>query len=141
MQAIADSLGLRGEAVPTMLAAARILPFADGEIMQEAGSVPKAMGFITAGVARLFVNAADGRRLSLSELGPGDYIGGASLTRQRMITGVVALTEVVIVEVSREAMNTVVEQDHRLARQIGDAIDIRRRTAREALAEAAAGVR
>jgi small-conductance mechanosensitive channel len=141
VQAIADSLGLHGEAVSTMLAAARILPFTDGEIMQQAGSVPKAMGFITAGVAGLFVNAADGRRLSLSELGPGDYIGGASLTRQRMITGVVALTEVVIVEVSREAMNTVVQQDHRLARQIGDAIDIRRRTAREALAEAAAGVR
>ena len=58
---------------------------------------------------------------------PGDYIGGTSLTRQRMMTGVVALTDTTIVSVHRDAMNTVVQQDHRLARQIGEAIEMRRR--------------
>jgi len=43
--------------------------------------------------------------------------------------------------VPRDTMNTVVEQNHRLARQIGETIDMRRRTAREALDEAAQGVR
>ena len=54
-----------------------------------------------------------------------------------MITGVVALTDVTLVLVSRDAMNSVVQQDHRLARQIGEAIELRRRSAREALSEAA----
>jgi hypothetical protein len=34
-------------------------------------------------------------------------------------------------------MNAIVKRDHRLARQIGDSIEIRRRAAREALAEIA----
>jgi CRP-like cAMP-binding protein len=67
----------------------------------------------------------------------GDYIGGTSLTRQRMITGVIALTDVTMVSVSRNTMNAIVQKDHRLARQIGDAIEMRRRAAREALAELA----
>jgi hypothetical protein len=71
----------------------------------------------------------------------GDFIGGTALTRQRMITGAVALTDTTIVSVPREAMNTVVQQDHRLARQIGDTIDMRRDSARAALLEAAQGVR
>jgi hypothetical protein len=99
------------------------------------------MGFITEGEADMYVTADDGRRLSLGELGVGDYIGGTSLTRQRMITGVVALTDTTIVAVSREAMSDIVQTDPRLARQIGEAIDMRRRAAREALAAAAEGVR
>jgi CRP-like cAMP-binding protein len=50
---------------------------------------------------------------------------------------VVALTDTTIVSVSREAMNGIVQKDHRLARQIGDAIEMRRRAAREALEELA----
>jgi CRP-like cAMP-binding protein len=57
-----------------------------------------------------------------------------------MMTGVVALTDTTVVAVSREAMNAIVQKDHRLARRIGDAIDMRRRAAREAIAEAARGL-
>jgi small-conductance mechanosensitive channel len=141
LQSIVDSLGLPNEAIPTMLAGARLLPFADGEIIQGVNTIPQAMGFITEGEADMYVTADDGRRLSLGELGVGDYIGGTSLTRQRMITGVVALTDTTIVAVSREAMSDIVQTDPRLARQIGEAIDMRRRAAREALAAAAEGVR
>jgi CRP-like cAMP-binding protein len=58
-----------------------------------------------------------------------------------MITGVTAHTDTTIVSVPREAMTAIVQRDHRLARQIGDAVEMRRRSAREALAEAAQGVR
>jgi len=58
-----------------------------------------------------------------------------------MLTGVVALTDVTLVAVPREAMNVVVQQYPRLARQIGDSIEIRRKAATEALAEAARGIR
>ena len=74
-----------------MLAGARVLPFAEGEVIAAANTVPQAMGFITDGAVQTFVIAEDGRRIPLSELGPGDYIGGTALTRQRMVSGTVAL--------------------------------------------------
>lgn len=141
IQLIGAALGLGPEAIATMLAGAQVLPFAEGEIIQHVGSVPQAVGFITDGEVGMFAVAPDGRRISLGTLTVGDYIGGSSLTRQRMITGVVALTDTTLVAVARDAMNTVVEQDHRLARQIGETIDLRRRAARDALAEAAQIVR
>lgn len=134
---IAAGLGLGSEAAAAMLADARVLPFAEGETIQEVHTIPKAMGFITEGEVGLFAAEPGGGRISLGELGVGDYIGGTALTRQRMITGVVALTDTTVVAVSRDTMNDIVQQDHRLARQIGEAIEMRRRAAREALAEVA----
>jgi CRP-like cAMP-binding protein len=58
-----------------------------------------------------------------------------------MITGVFALTDTTIVSVPRDAMNAVVQNNPRLARQIGGVIEMRRKAATDALAEAAAGVR
>ncbi len=135
--AIATGLGLGSDAAASMLAAARMLPYAEGEIIQPFNSIPEAMSFITEGRVGMFATTPGGGRISLGELGVGDYIGGTSLTRQRMITGVVALTDTTMVSVSRDAMNAIVQKDHRLARQIGEAIEIRRRATREALAEAA----
>ena len=50
--------------------------------------------------------------------------------------GVVAKTDATLIAVSTEAMSSIVQGDHRLARQIGDAVEMRRRAAREAIAEA-----
>lgn len=141
IQRIGATLGLGDEAITTMLGGARLLPFAEGETIQSANSIPNSMGFITQGAVGMYVYTEDGRRLPLRELSVGEYIGGTSLTRQRMITELVALTDTTIVAVSREAMNTIAQQDHRISRQIGDAVELRRRTAREALAEAAQGRR
>lgn len=141
VQRIGANLGLGPDAIATMLAGARVLPFAEGEVIQPVNGIPDAVGFITDGEVGMFVTAQDGRRLQLGTLGVGDYIGGTALTRQRQLTGIVALTDTTLVAVHRDAMNAVVEQDHRLARQIGENIDLRRKAAREALAEAAQGVR
>ena len=141
LHSIAASLGLDEEAVSTMAGHARRLLYAEGELVQPPNSIPEAVGFITEGKVGMIVYAGDGRELALGRLGVGDYIGGTSLTRQRMLTGVIALTDTTIVSVHRDAMNTVVQQDHRLARQIGEAIEMRRRAATEALTEAAHGIR
>ncbi|WP_179469016.1 mechanosensitive ion channel family protein [Mycolicibacterium vinylchloridicum] len=141
VQRVAAALGLGSEAVATMSAASRQLLYAEGEIIQPVNSVPDSVCFITAGSVEMVVYAEDGRELSLGQLGVGDYIGGTSLTRQRMITGVVALTDTTLVSVPRDAMNSVVQHNARLARQIGDVIEMRRKAATDALAEAAAGVR
>jgi len=134
---IAAALGLGPEAAATMLADARVLPYAEGEMLQPINSIPDAIGFITDGEVEMFAATPGGGRIALGELGVGDYVGETSLTRQRMVIGVVALTDTILVAVPRDAMNAIVQQDHRLARQIGDSIEMRRRTAREALAELA----
>lgn len=134
---IAASLGLNADAAAMMLGDARVVPYAEGEVIQAPQTIPDAMGFITEGQAGMFAPTENGGLISLGELGPGDYIGGTALTRQRMITGVVARTDTTLVTVSRDTMNAIVQQDHRLARQIGESIEMRRRAAREALAEAA----
>jgi len=141
LNSIAAELGLSDEAVTCMAGRARRLLYAEGELIQPPNSVPNAVGFITEGKVGMFVYAGDGRELALGRLGVGDYTGGTSLTRQRMLTGVVALTDTTVVSVHRDAMNTVVQQNHRLARQIGEAIEMRRRAATEALTEAAHGIR
>ncbi|TGD88156.1 mechanosensitive ion channel [Mycolicibacterium sp. CH28] len=141
LQRIAATLGLGEESATTMSGRGRRLLFAEGEVIQPVNSVPEFVGFITAGSVGLIVYAEDGRELSLGALGVGDYIGGTSLTRQRMLTGVVALTDTTIVAVHRDAVNAVVQHNPRLARQIGEAIEMRRKAATEALAAAAAGVR
>ena len=90
----------------------------------------------------MFVYAERRPGLSLGRLGVGDYIGGTSLTRQRMLTGVIALTDTtLVVGAPRRDEHGVCEQDHRLARQIGESIEMRRRAATQALTEAAQGVR
>lgn len=58
-----------------------------------------------------------------------------------MIVGVVAITDTIVIGISREAMSTVAQRNNRLARKLGDVIEMRRRSARDALAEAAQGVR
>jgi hypothetical protein len=135
------SLGVEENELATMLAGARLLPYAGGELIQAVDTIPSSVGFIIDGTAEMFVIADDGRRISLGELGDGDLFGGTALTRQRMIIGMVAITDTVVIGVSREAMNTVTQQNNRLARQLGDVIELRRRSARDALDEAAQGVR
>ena len=141
LHSVAESLGLDEEAVSTMAGHARRLLYAEGELVQPPNSIPEAVGFITEGKVAMIVYADDGRELALGRLGVGDYIGATSLTRQRMLTGVIALTDTTIVAVHRDAMNTVVQQDHRLARQIGESIEMRRKAATQALTEAAQGIR
>lgn len=141
VQRVAAALGLSDAAVAVMSGQARRLLYAEGEIIQPANTVPEAVCFVTEGSVGMVVYAEDGRELSLGSLGVGDYIGGTSLTRQRMLTGTVALTDTTIVSVPRDAMNAVVQNNARLARQIGDVIEMRRKAATDALAEAAAGVR
>ncbi len=138
---VAASFGLSSQAADIMVAGARRLLFAEGEVIQAVNSTPQSVGFIAEGTVGLFTYAEGGRQLPLGELGVGDYIAGTALTRQRVITGVIALTDTTIIAVRREAMDAVVQQDPRLARQIGESIEMRRRAAREALAEAVHGVR
>ncbi len=137
LRSVGEHLGLPSDAVDSMIASGRLLMFAEGEIIQAMNSIPDSVGFITEGSVGMFVRTDDGRQLDLGDLGVGDFLGATALTRQRNITGAVALTDTSIVAVPRKTMDAVVQQDPRLARRIGDSIDLRRQRAQEALTEAA----
>lgn len=98
---IAAGLGLDEQSTAAMTAGARLLPYAEGEIIQRVNTVPEEVGFITEGEAGMFARAEEGRNLPIGELGVGDYFGGTALTRQRMQVGVVALTDTTVIGVSR----------------------------------------
>jgi len=136
LRTVVATLGLNDEAHAAMNSDARYLPFAEGEVVQTPNTVPSAVGFITEGELQMFIRTDDGQQLPLGTLGVGDYIGSTALTRQRTTVGMVAFSDVVIVAVSRQALEQVVRADHRFARQIGDVIDLRRKAAKEALAAA-----
>jgi small-conductance mechanosensitive channel len=136
LRSIATTLGLDDEAYALMRDHATFLPYAEGEIVQRPNTVPHAIGFITEGEVQMLIRAEDGREVMVGTLGVGDYLGATALTRQRMTIGMMALTDTTIVAVSRDAIEQVVKRDHRFARQIGDVIDLRRKAAKEALAEA-----
>lgn len=60
VEQIGASLGLDPESVTAMLAGARLLLFAEGEIVQSVYSVPDSVGFIVEGAVLMFVDTADG---------------------------------------------------------------------------------
>jgi len=133
---IAAGLGLDSNAAGTMLAASRVLPFAEGETIQAVNTIPEAMCFVAEGEATMYGMTPDGAQVPIGDLDPGDFIGGAALTGQKMTVGVRAKTDATLIAVSKEAMSSIVQGDHRLARQIGDAVEMRRQAAREAIAQA-----
>ena len=135
---IAAGLGLDANDAGTMLAASRVLPFAEGETIQAVNTIPEALCFVAEGEAEMYAVTPDGVQIPIGELSPGDFIGGSALTRQKMTVGVRATTDATMIAVAPDAMSSIVQRDHRLARQIGDAVEMRRQAARESIAQAVA---
>lgn len=141
LRSVAAAMGLGDEAIATMASRGRRLVYAEGETIQRPDSVPDAIGFITEGSVALVVYADDGMELTIGHLDAGDYIGTTALTRQRVVSGVVATADTTIVSVPRDAISDVVRANPRLARSLGEAIEMRRAAASAALAEANLGIR
>lgn len=128
---IAAALALDGETVETMIAASRRLIYGAGEIVQPVGSVPDAIAFIVDGELALTVVAEDGTVVTVGRVETGDYIGITALTRQRVLTGAVALRDTTLISVPRDTMATIVSRNPQLAKLLGETIELRRRAAEE----------
>jgi small-conductance mechanosensitive channel/CRP-like cAMP-binding protein len=136
LKIVAGSLGLDDEALAIMAAHGRCLMYAEGEVIQRADSVPDAIGFITEGSVTMVVYTKDGIEVTVGHLEAGDYIGTTALTRQRVVSGVVATADTTLISVPRDAITAVVRANPRLARRLGEAIEMRRAAAAAALAGA-----
>jgi small-conductance mechanosensitive channel len=133
---LVTTFGLDDESVEEIFADGEYLVYGEGEVVQSFGSVPDAVAFITEGAVALTTRAEDGTELAIGRLDVGDYLGTTALTRQRVLTGAVALSDTTVMSIPRDTMSTVVQRNPHLARMLGEMIDLRRRAAEEARATA-----
>jgi small-conductance mechanosensitive channel len=129
---IITAFGLDDESVQEIFAAGTFVGYGEGEVAQPVGSIPDAVAFIIEGAVALTAYTEDGRDIVIGRLDVGDYIGTTALTRQRVLTGAVALRDTTLLSVPRDTMSTVVQRNPHLARMLGETIDLRRRAAEEA---------
>ncbi|TRW78354.1 mechanosensitive ion channel [Mycolicibacterium sp. 018/SC-01/001] len=130
---IGTRLGLDDQTAAAMVEAGRLLSYAEGEIVQAAGSIPEAIAFVLDGELQLTATARDGASVPIGLVEAGDFIGATALTRQRVLTGAVAVVETTVLSIPRHIVAPVVQQHPGLARQLGRTIDLRRRAAEDAL--------
>ncbi len=115
--------------------ASRLERWGSGEVVLPAGAVPSEMRFIVEGRVRLCVEVAGGR-LDVGWAEPGDYIGQTALTREPTITTAVAADTLTVLVVPLATVDQLVRRRPLLAQDIGRSIEVKRKLANEALAEA-----
>ncbi len=90
-----------------------------GELVVKQGDPPDFFYVIRSGRVRVFRQTAEGIRTHLTELQGGDYFGEVALvTGQRRTASVEALEDSVLLEISKEEFDRVLDHNPRLARHI-----------------------
>ncbi len=118
-----------------VLATARLERYGMGEIVQPSGVLPGEVRFVVEGVVRVAVDVAGGR-IDIATAEPGDYVGQTALTRERTLTTAIAADVLTVLAVPLSTLDELVRSRPRLAREIGESIELKRRLASEALATA-----
>jgi small-conductance mechanosensitive channel len=114
----------------------RMLRYGAEERIQRPGSVPQSMKFVVAGRVQLVAVADDGTQVAVRTLEEGDFLGQTTLTREPVTAGAVALTEVTVLDIDREVVEDLVASKPLLVRELGGAIEERRRGLRKVLSAA-----
>ena len=114
---------------------ATIERYGAGELIQADGVIPEAVSFIVAGQVVLVVDGGDGNRTEAETLERGSYFGHSTLVRHPAAGSAVAVDEVTLVRVHRDAIEEVVQRNPQLLQEFGRAIDERRATVLRAVAE------
>lgn len=120
-----------------ILEEAHLERYGSGEVIFESGVVPQSVLFVVDGTVRVSVEARDAR-IDFATVEPGDYVGQTALTREPTITTSTAADVVTVLVVPLATLDRLVSTRPRLAREIGQSIELKRTSATEALA--AAGV-
>ncbi len=123
---VAHPLYLSDEDVMTFRQDVRLERYGAGELVQAVGLVPEGMRFILSGTATLSVSSADGAEIAVCELGPSEFIGLGSLTRQAGGAAVTAVTDLAVLLVPNRILDRFVKSNPSLAVDIGTEIDNRR---------------
>ena len=132
---VAPTLRLTVEQQHELVESATIQQYGAGELIQAAGSLPDAVSFILSGTVILMAENAGGAQTEISRLEEGSFFGQSALVRHSVIDSVYAFDEVTVVQVAREAIEEVVQQNPLLLEKFGRTIAERRAAVVQALDE------
>lgn len=130
---IAQTLHIGAEDAEVISRNSTLLQYCAGEVVQRTDSVPDAMLFVVGGSASLSVVTTEGL-VNVGHLGVGDYLGMTALTRQKVLAGAHASSDLSVISVPRETLEPIVRRNPTLAGRLDEAIEVRRRQATEAQA-------
>lgn len=131
LRSVATTLLIDESDVEALAAGMRLERWASGELVQRAGTVPDGLRFLVAGAIAVHVAAVTGR-VRVADLAPGDYFGQSTLTREPILADGTAIGELTTLFVPQAVIDDLVRNRSALARQLGEAIDLRRRQVQEA---------
>ncbi|GAB3597723.1 mechanosensitive ion channel domain-containing protein [Microbacterium tumbae] len=115
-----------------VLAAARLERYGIGETVLPSGVIPDEVRIILSGRAALFVEAQGGRiDVGASEV--GDLIGQTALTRERTQARTTASEILTVLVVPLATVDELIRTRPRLAAEIGESLELKRKAAAEAL--------
>ena len=133
---LARILGLSADQVSELAPRVDLQRYAEGEVIEAAGSVPSAMRYISSGQVSLRQPLTSGNAHILT-LNDGDHLSQAALTRTPQDQVSIAVTEVETLVIPSEVLDELARSDHRLARELGRQLDRRRTAIDDAIAELA----
>jgi small-conductance mechanosensitive channel len=133
---IAPSLQISEEDVGALAPSTTLERYGAGEVLQLEGEVPEAMRYVIWGQVLLTAGVGNGASVPVQVLESGEYVGSSTLTRQPVRAGSTALTEVTVLVVPRAVIERLVAAKPTLAREIGEAIDLRNDRIGQALQDA-----
>lgn len=125
---VAPTLQLSAEQQAEMARHAVIERYGAGELILGTGVVPEAMSFIMSGAVLLSVEAHDGSATEAGTIEEGAYLGQSTLVRHPTACSYIALDEVTLVRVDRDAIERVVHRNPLLLQEFGRSIEERRTT-------------
>jgi small-conductance mechanosensitive channel len=131
---VARPLHLKQEEIEDFAERVALERFGAGEVLQRAGEVPSSTGVIVDGSALLMAPASDGE-VRVGRIGVGEFIGVTAITKERVVTKVVAASDVTIVRIPVTVLNDWVRRRPALAKELGQMLDQRRKMRTDALDE------
>ncbi|MFJ6680213.1 mechanosensitive ion channel domain-containing protein [Microbacterium sp. NPDC091382] len=132
---VSPTLHLRNEDGDTVRSASHLERYGAGEVVLPTGVVPDHMWFVVSGSVRLAVETSAGR-IEFATVERGDYIGQSALTREKTIVTAVAGEVVTLLSVPLATLDAIVSKRPKLAAEIGASMELKRKSAAEALANA-----
>ena len=106
-----------------------------GELIQSAGTVPDSVSFIISGQVQVVAEAQDGSRADIGIFERGSFLGASTLIRNPALATSIAIDEVTLLNVEREAIEDVVQRNPALLREFDRSIDQRRADVVRALSD------
>jgi small-conductance mechanosensitive channel len=136
LQAIATTLRLSGTDQQLLLPKVHLARYGAGEILQMNGELPTQMAFVMAGRVQISVTDDHGAVIPVRTLHRGDFLGQGALIREQVTSDATALEEVVVLQIDREDIEELAMHKPVLLKDIGKAIEERRKNVQSVLSAA-----